>query len=138
MLNLLTSLYDEVGYFNLLDGPTNTVNFLEFFHEASQNTTPLTGRPILECGDIIIMDNLSCHEGGEVITLEGQTRIQNIDNKAPKVEKKHENSGKPGFFCFMVKFEFTRRIVKRNTKRASYNAILWKTVDKCAISHLKF
>ena len=68
-LNLLTSLHDGVGYFNLLDGPTNTVNFLEFFHEASQNTSPLTGRPILECGDIIIMDNLSCHhyEGGEVL-----------------------------------------------------------------------
>ena len=71
-LNLLTSLYDGVGYFNLLDGPTNTVNFLEFFHEASQNTSPLTDRPrmrILECGDIMIMDNLSFHhyEGGEVL-----------------------------------------------------------------------
>jgi transposase len=68
-LNLLTSLYDGVGYFNLLNGPTDTVKFLEFFYEASQNASPLTGRPILECGDIIIMDNLSCHhyEGGEVL-----------------------------------------------------------------------
>ena len=66
-------MYDEVGYSNLLDGPANTVNFLEFFHEASQNTSPLTGRPILECGDIIIMDKLSCHhyEGGEVLNEQG-------------------------------------------------------------------
>jgi hypothetical protein len=41
-LNLLTSLYEGVGYFNLLNGPTDTVKFLDFFYEASQNASPLT------------------------------------------------------------------------------------------------
>lgn len=68
-LNVLTSLYDGVGYFNVLNGSTNTVEFLNFFNEAAQKTSPLTGRPILECGDTVIMDNFSCHhyEGGEIL-----------------------------------------------------------------------
>ncbi len=69
MLNALTSLYDGVAYFNILDGPTNTAEFLNFFDEVCENTSPTTDRPLLECGDTVIMDNLSCHhfEGGEVL-----------------------------------------------------------------------
>ena len=68
-LNALTSLYDGVAYFNILDGPTNTVEFLNFFDEVCQNTSPTTERPLLEIGDTEIMDNLSCHhfEGGEIL-----------------------------------------------------------------------
>lgn len=54
-LNVLTSLYDGVGYFNVLDGPTDTVQFLNFFDEMSHKTSSTTGRPVLECGDTIIM-----------------------------------------------------------------------------------
>ena len=65
----MTSLYDGMSYFNILDGPTNTIQFLNFFEEVCQNTSPTTERPLLECGDTVIMDNLSCHhfEGGEML-----------------------------------------------------------------------
>ena len=68
-LNAMTSLYDGVSYFNILDGPTNTVQFLNFFDEVCQNTSATTDRPLLECGDTVIMDNLSCHhyEGGVLL-----------------------------------------------------------------------
>ena len=55
-LNAMTSLYDGVSYFSILDGPTNTIQFLNFFDELCQNTSPTTERPLLECGDIVIMD----------------------------------------------------------------------------------
>ena len=68
-LNALTSLYDGVAYFNVLDKPTNTTQFLNFFDEFCVNTSPATDRPLLECRDRVIMDNLSCHhyKGGEVL-----------------------------------------------------------------------
>ena len=68
-LNALTSLYEGVSYFSILEGPTNTIQFLNFFDEVCQNTSPTTQRPLLECGDMVIMDNLSCHhfEGGEML-----------------------------------------------------------------------
>ena len=68
-LNALTSLYDGVAYFSILDGPTNTAEFLNFFDEVCQSTSPTTERPLLEIGDTVIMDNLSCHhfEGGEIL-----------------------------------------------------------------------
>ena len=58
-----------MAYFNILDGPTYTVEFLNFFDHVCQNTSPTTERPLLEIGDTVIMDNLSCHhfEGGEIL-----------------------------------------------------------------------
>ena len=57
-LNLLVSL-NGVEYYNMLDGPTDAVNFE-------------TAQPALEVGDIIVMDNLSVHhyEGREGEVLE--------------------------------------------------------------------
>ena len=65
----MTLLYDGVAYFNVFNGPTNTIQFLNFFDEVCEKTSPATERPLLECGDTVIMDNLSCHhyEGGEVL-----------------------------------------------------------------------
>ena len=67
-LNLLVSL-NGVEYYNMLDGPTDTVQFLNFFEEAAHAVNFETARPALEVGDIIVMDNLSVHhyEGGEVL-----------------------------------------------------------------------
>ena len=47
-LNAMTSLYNGVSYFNILDGPTNTVQFLNFFDEVCQNTSATMDRPLLE------------------------------------------------------------------------------------------
>jgi hypothetical protein len=68
-LKALTSLYDGLAYFNVIDGPTNTAQFINFFDEVCQNTSPATDRPLLECGDTVIMDNFSCHhyDGGEIL-----------------------------------------------------------------------
>ena len=53
----------------MLDGPTDTVHFLNLFEEAARAVNFETARAALEVGDIIVMDNLSVHhyEGGEVL-----------------------------------------------------------------------
>ena len=57
-----------VMYANTIDGASNTVEFLNFFFEASQVTQP-NGNPVLEYGDYIVMDNAGIHrfEGGRVL-----------------------------------------------------------------------
>ena len=67
-LNLLVSLTGP-EYFNLVDGATNTVEFLNFFSEAAEVVNVTTGRPALDHGDIIVMDNLAVHhfDGGDVL-----------------------------------------------------------------------
>lgn len=59
-LNLLLSL-NGAEYFNTIDGPTNTVEFWNFFEEAANAANITTGRPALEVGDIVVMDNLAVH-----------------------------------------------------------------------------
>jgi transposase len=67
-LNLLVSL-DGPVYFNIEDGSTNTAKFLNFFFEASEATNMFSGRPAIEVGDIIVMDNLAVHhyDGGYIL-----------------------------------------------------------------------
>ena len=67
-LNLLVSL-NGVEYHNIIDGATNTATFLNFFFEASEATSPLTGRPAIEVGDTIVLDNLAVHhyDGGAIL-----------------------------------------------------------------------
>lgn len=66
-LNLLCGL-NGVMYANTLNGASNTIEFLNFFHEASQFTQP-DGNPILEYGDIIVVDNVALHrfDGGQAL-----------------------------------------------------------------------
>ena len=67
-LNMLVS-YEGVQFYNLVDGATNTVEFLNFFQEAAVATFMQTLRPVLDVGDTIVMDNLAVHhyEGGEIL-----------------------------------------------------------------------
>ena len=67
-LNLLISV-NGPEYYNILDGPTDTVTFWDFFWEASQAASEVTRRPALEVGDIVVMDNLAVHhyEGGQIL-----------------------------------------------------------------------
>ena len=69
-LNMLVSL-DGPEYYNLIDGATNTLQFLQFFEEAGNCVNLQTERPCLQVGDIIVMDNLSAHhyEGGEILEV---------------------------------------------------------------------
>ena len=68
-LNMLVSLINGPEYFNLIDGATDTVEFLNFFTEAAEAVNISTGRLALENGDIIVMDNLNVHhyDGGTIL-----------------------------------------------------------------------
>lgn len=56
--NLLLSL-NGAEYYNIIDGFTNTVEFWKFFEEAANAGSITTGRPALEVGDMVVMDNLA-------------------------------------------------------------------------------
>lgn len=58
-LNLLAGL-DGILYANTLDGAADTIEFLNFFGEASQNSQR-NGNPVLMAGDIIVFDNCRTH-----------------------------------------------------------------------------
>jgi hypothetical protein len=62
-------LINGVEYYNLIDGATDTVEFLNFFQEAAEATNMETLCPVIEVGDIIVMDNLAVHhyDGGEIL-----------------------------------------------------------------------
>lgn len=50
-----------------LNGASNTLEVLNFFYEASQFTQP-DGNPILECGDVIVVDVALHHfDGGQAL-----------------------------------------------------------------------
>ena len=67
-LNLLLSL-NGAEYYNIIDGPTNTIEFWNFFEEAANAANITTGRPVLEVGGVVVMDNLAVHhyDGGDVL-----------------------------------------------------------------------
>ena len=56
---------EGILYANTVDGATTTLDFLEFFGEASNNFLP-NGEPVLRYGDHILLDNHATHhnEGG--------------------------------------------------------------------------
>ena len=64
LLSALVSL-NGVEYAKVIDGATNTVEFLQFFWEAGLSLNENS----IYTGDIIVMDNLSCHhyEGGQIL-----------------------------------------------------------------------
>ena len=67
-LSMLVSL-EGPAYHNIINGGTNTARFLQFFEEACKAANIQTGRPCLDVGDIVVMDNLSAHhyEGGVIL-----------------------------------------------------------------------
>jgi len=67
-INMIVSL-NGPEYYDVIDGATNTVEFLDFFGRASNAMNFETMRPALQIGDILIMDNLAVHhyEGGEIL-----------------------------------------------------------------------
>ena len=62
-------MHDGVAYYNIIDGATNTAEFLNFFTETIDIVSPKTNRPILESGDVVVIDNLSSHhyDGGAIL-----------------------------------------------------------------------
>ena len=66
--NLLVSL-NGTEYNNLIDGATDTMQFLNFFKEAANAVNFETRTPALEVGDIVVMDNLAVrhYKGGTIL-----------------------------------------------------------------------
>ena len=58
-LNFLTGL-DGVLYYNFVSGPSNTITYLNFWHEASLSQDAY-GRPVFLPGDLTIVDNCAIH-----------------------------------------------------------------------------
>lgn len=58
-LNLMYSI-TRVDFFNILDGPSNGMELLNFFDEALQLERE-GGSTVLERGDCVIMDNCGFH-----------------------------------------------------------------------------
>ncbi len=67
-VNLMASLAG-VCYANTIDGPADTVDFLNFFEEAYNSIDPITNQPCLKAEDIIVMDNAPTYHnaGGQVL-----------------------------------------------------------------------
>ena len=61
-LNFLVG-YDGVKYGIIIEGGSNSVQFLRFFDKALKTVDPITQRPILKVGDIVEVDNLAAHHG---------------------------------------------------------------------------
>lgn len=67
-VNLLAGL-NGIEYMNTVHGPSDTLIFLDFFGQAGKAANIETGRPALEVGDIIFMDNCPFHHnaGGQIL-----------------------------------------------------------------------
>ena len=57
---------DGLKYANIVQGASNSIEILRFFSEAPQTVDPNTLRPVLEVGDILVVDNCTAHHGDEV------------------------------------------------------------------------
>ena len=67
-LNFLAGV-DGLKYANIVQGASNSIEFLRFFSEASQTVDPNTLRPVLEVGDIVVVDNFAAHHGDAEVAL---------------------------------------------------------------------
>lgn len=76
-LNLLIGL-QGVLYANTENGATDVQTFLNFWGETAVNALP-NGRPILEYGDIILMDNCATHHYAAVYALAEWLNERGVD-----------------------------------------------------------
>lgn len=61
-INLLHSRFG-VDHFNILEGPSNGMEMLNFFDECMNLVDPVNENPVLSNGDIVVMDNCGFHHG---------------------------------------------------------------------------
>ena len=59
----------QLKYANIVQGASNSIEFLRFFSEAPQTVDPNSLRPVLEVGDILVVDNFATHHGDAEIAL---------------------------------------------------------------------
>ncbi|CAB3997076.1 Ankyrin repeat domain-containing 34B [Paramuricea clavata] len=61
-LNFLVGI-DGLKYANIIDGACDTLEFLRGFSDALRTIDPQTERPVIEVGDVIVIDNCPTHHG---------------------------------------------------------------------------
>ena len=66
-INLLCGFFG-IDYYNVLEGPSNGLELLQFFSDALEQKYP-NGNPILSAGDAIVMDNCGFHHARHVETV---------------------------------------------------------------------
>ncbi|KAK2554110.1 hypothetical protein P5673_024460 [Acropora cervicornis] len=67
-LNFLAGV-DGLKYANIVQGASNSIEFLRSFSEALQTVDSNTLRPVLEVGDIVVVDNFAAHHGDAEVAL---------------------------------------------------------------------
>jgi hypothetical protein len=67
-LNFLVGI-DGLKYANIIiDGACDTLKFLRGFSDALRTIDPQTERPVIEVGDVIVIDNCPTHHGEVYMT----------------------------------------------------------------------
>ena len=91
------------------------MDFVNFFHEAAANVNPLTGEPILQAGDTVVVDNCPTHHSQPARGLRRWLGEHGIEMLFTPVYSPEFN---PAEFCFnklkhLVKSEELRSIFKK-------------------------
>ncbi len=76
-VNLLVGL-DGTKFCTVLDGPSNTYEYVNFFHQAMNGYNDY-GRPILQPGDVVVVDNCSFHHSDSERMLKNYFDDYNIE-----------------------------------------------------------
>ena len=74
-VNLLCG-YFGVDYYNIVEGPSNGMELLQFFEEALEQTYE-NGNPILGAGDAVVLDNCGFHHARHVEGVLREMLLQN-------------------------------------------------------------
>lgn len=121
-LNMLIGL-EGLLYANTEDGASDTLKFLNFFGEACNNFMP-NGRPILQHGDYVILDNCPTHhsEGGYVLA-------EWLDNLG--IEVIYLPTYSPELNPIELAFNKLKKIAIRDENRRAFTRNVHEGVYKC-------
>lgn len=122
-LNFLAGL-EGVLYANTLDGASNTLEFLNFFDEATK-AKQINGNPVFMAGDILVLDNCATHHNAGGFALGQWLDTMGIDVVYLPTYSPELN---PVEFAFnklkiVLKMEEMRLLVEGNLHAAVYSAL---------------
>ena len=122
-LNFLAGL-EGVLYANTLDGASNTLEFLNFFDEATK-ATQINGNPVLMAGDILVLDNCATHHNAGGFALGQWLDTMGIDVVYLPTYSPELNPVELAFnkLKIVLKMEEMRLLVEANLHAAVYSAL---------------
>lgn len=128
-LNLLAGL-EGVLYANTLDGASNTIEFLNFFDEATK-ATQINGNPVLMTGDILVLDNCATHHNAGGFALGQWLDTMGIDVVYLPTYSPELNPVEFAFnkLKYVLKIEEMQPLVEANLDAAIYRALDEITVN---------